>query len=210
MDEQDDILPQGGEPAPNQDREGRLPFQPDSPDMNIEDRPDTDDPVQDVLDVESTLEAGADETSDDGEALLGRDLPGNEPEPFDSTVLPEIPDPSITDKAPVGFEDEFGGIDFSKDVGDEETPGRVPELEAVDEAGKALDDFGAAAEAFHAQNPEPNVPGDEADQPGFPGDNALKDFLDSDHRQKDLSSSILIEATRRIEEITSRLERSRL
>lgn len=211
MPEQRDLQPEPDPEVPQQDELGRMPFQSDSQDLSVEDQPEAADPGQEAVDIQSQLEAGLESTEDDGDTLDAGELPGNDPEPFDSTVVPSFPEVTISDTNSVGFEDEFGGIDFAKDVGDEETPGRVPELEALDEAGKALDDFGKGVEAFHAgQAPEAEAPGDEAAQPGFPSDNALKDFLDTDYHEKDLSANILTEATRRIEEITLRLERSRL
>lgn len=194
---------------PGQDELGKLPVQPDSPELPAEDE-QPEDLLAQLDEVQKQFESGLEE-ADDGEAIEPGDFPNNDPEPFDATVVPSIQPPTISDGGSVGFDDEFGGIDFSKNVSDEEAPGKIPELEAVDEAGKALEEFGAGVEAFHAGNaPEGDMPGDEADNPGFLNDNSLKDFLDADYRQKDASTSILSDATRRIEEITARLERSRL
>ena len=206
-----DILPEPDPEIPQQDELGKLPVSSDeTSNLPIE---EGDEEVLSRLDeVQDQLEHGL-EQQDDGEALDAGELPSNEPEPFDATILPEITAPSIVDSSSISFSDEFGGDDFAASATSEESPARVPELDDLDTAQRGFDQMGQEIEAFHAQGGMgggSQVPGDEAANEGVPQDDDMRNFLDADYRHKNTSSSILTDATQKINELTEKLERSRL
>lgn len=148
------------------------------------------------------------EEPEDEEALDGGYAPPPEPTPFDSTVLPNIKVPYITDLPKGGDPTSLGG-DSELPSETIESRGAAPGIAELDEAGRALEAFGNDVEAFHAGAlPPADDPGEVAG--GGNDGGHVPEALDADFKHKETSTDYIIEHIRKINELTARLERERI
>lgn len=194
------------------DPEGKLPVAPEPEDLQLEDAAPAPDPGQEALDIQEELDSL--EPPEDEGSIQPVDLADNQPQPVDKPPpVPGVKGVTISDVSPVGFKDEFGGTDLSSDVAtdrDESAP--PPELADVDAATRDFDQMADDIEAFHAgtgirgmlneADPIAHAGGDNQDE--------IPQALDADLHNRDTMTGFLVEHTRKIQELTLRLERERL